>query len=45
MFYVSFGVSNPVFPMILILHLTGLSFVDFIQEHYIVNDEGFAVFK
>jgi hypothetical protein len=30
---------------ILILHLTVLSFVEFIQEHYIVIGEGFPVFK
>jgi hypothetical protein len=30
---------------VLILHLTVLLLVEFIQEHYIVNGEGFPLFK
>jgi len=44
-FYVSWCLKPSFSHKILILHLTGLSFVEFIQEHYIFNDEGFPVFK
>jgi hypothetical protein len=41
-----FWCLKPSFPhKMLILHLTVLSFVEFIQEHYFLNDEGFPVFK